>query len=136
MVDRTAVICRAGQRSKAESKRDEPVPEGAKPAPDPDAPPPPVGERSFEFECTVSDDSAVIDLNVAWEIRSEKLAPPGQSGTFKVAAQLLAAPGSTVRQELGVTEEENPRLVLLSLEFHLLPPVAAGTPLSEEEPNK
>lgn len=136
VVDRTALICRAGQKAKVDSQRDEPAPAGANPAPDPDKAPAPVGERSFEYECTVSDDAAMIDLNVAWEIRSEKLAPPGQTGTFKVATQILAAPGSTVLQELGVTEEKEPRLVLLSLEFHLLPHLTAEPSIPAEEPAK
>ena len=136
VVDRTALICRGGNQSKVDSRQDAPVHAGAKPAPNSDEAPPPVGERTFEIECFVSDDSAMIDLNVFWEIRSEKLAPPGQTGTFKVAGQILAAPGSTVLQELGVTEEKEPRLVLLALEFHLLPPVAAPEPTPTEDPAK
>ena len=126
VVDRVALICRGGQKAKAELHREEAAtPETG---PEPGDALPLLGERSLEYEATVSDDAGWIDINFAWEMRTERLAPNGEAATFKSYSQILAAPGSTVFQELGVTEEKEPRLVLLSLEFLLLPSPLTGQP--------
>ena len=126
VVDRVALICRGGQKAKAELHREDPS--TPKAGPDPGDALPLSGERSLEYEAIVSDDAGWIDINFAWEIRTERLAPSGQAATFKSYSQILAAPGSMVFQELGVTEEKEPRLVLLSLEFLLLPSPLTGQP--------
>jgi hypothetical protein len=120
VVDRTTLICRGGQRAKVENRRDKP----GKPAPaNPEAPPGlPEAEREFEIEVTVGEDGATIDLNMYWFLRTPKLAQAGETGEFKVTTQILGTHNGSVMQELGVTGEADPRLVFLTIQFHIMPP--------------
>jgi hypothetical protein len=130
VIDRTTLLCRSGQRSKVENRRDKPD----KPPPADDEPwPPPEAEREFEIEITVGDDGVAIDLNMAWTLRTPKLAPQGEAGEFKLTTQILSAHNGSVMQELGVTAEAEPRLVFLTIQFYLMPPV---TPVKAAEPPK
>jgi hypothetical protein len=131
VIDRTTLICRGGQRSKVESRRDR---DGARPKASPGADePPPEAERAFEIEVTVGEDGTTIDLNMAWELRTPALAPPGQAGLFKTWGQILSTHNASVMQELGVTAEAEPRLVFLTIQFHIMPPV---TPVSAAPQDK
>jgi hypothetical protein len=131
VIDRTTLICRGGQRSKVESHRDKQV----KPPPDPKTgeTPPSEAERSFEIEVTVGEDGTTIDLNMAWEMRTPKLAPEGQAGEFKIWTQILSTHNASVMQELGVTAEAEPRLVFLTLQFHIMPSVTPVTDTPESK---
>ena len=121
IVDRTTLICRGGQRAKVENRRDKLV----KPPLDPKAEelPPAEAEREFEVEVTVGEDGMTIDLNMAWGLRTPALAPQGQAAEFKLATQVLSTHHGSVMQELGVTAEAEPRLVFLTVQLYIMPPV-------------
>ena len=128
IIDRATLICRSGHRSKMENRRDK---TGKPPAPAKDEePPPPEAEREFEIEVTVGEDGTTVDLNMAWNLRTPKLAPAGEAGEFKVTTQILSTHNGSVMQELGVTAEAEPRLVFLTIQFHIMPPV---TPVKSAE---
>lgn len=128
MIDRATLLCRGGQRAKMENKReklDQPPP---KPG---EEPPPPAANREYEIEVTVGEDGTTIDLNMAWTLRTPKLAPAGETGEFSVTTQILSTHRGSVMQELGVTAEAEPRLVFLTMEFYIMPP--AGPVKAEEK---
>lgn len=129
VVDQSSLLCRAGQRAMTQSKNDQ-VTILASDA-ETEAEIPAEVERNFECECTVSDNMEVLDVNVAWEIRTPKLAAVGRAGLFKIANQIVFQNGETWRQELGVTDEREPRLVILSLQAEL--PKAPPSPEEETE---
>ena len=131
MIDRATLICRGGQRSKMETNRDKLV----KPPVDlnKEDPPPLEATREFEIEVTVGEDNTTIDLNMAWDLRTPKLAAAGETGEFKVTTQILSTHNGSAMQELGVTGEAEPRLVFLTVQFHIMPPV---TPVKSAEQPK
>ena len=118
VIDRSSLICRGGQRAKLEDDRDV-----TNRSPDSDAPP--VAEKSFEIEVTVGEDGSTIDLNMAWDLRTPRLAPTGQAAKFNLTTQILTTNGGSTMQELGTTSEKVPRLVFLVLDYTILPPVVA-----------
>jgi len=127
VIDRASLLCRGGQRAKLESRRDQ----LDKPPPNPDEEPLPLAAaREYEIEVTVGEDGTTIDLNMAWELRTPKLAPPGETAEFKVTTQILSTHRGSVMQELGVTAEAEPRLVFLTMELSIMPPV---TPVKEKQ---
>lgn len=146
VVDRVTLVCRSGQRAwsrirppeKEENDADadlEPAASGEKEADDGKAEKRPGQEgggpevkytgtdRRLEIECTISEDSLLLDINMAWEINSPLLAPAGERGFFSVANQVLMRRGRLLTQELGITSEPEPRLVLLALEAAVLKPL-------------
>ena len=96
-------------------------------------PPPLEATRDFEIEITVGEDNTTIDLNVAWDLRTPKLAPAGETCQFKVTTQILSTHNGSVMQELGVTGEAEPRLVFLTFQFYIMPAV---TPVKSAEQPK
>lgn len=122
VVDRSSLICRDGQRSQTKTTQDSssrlPAGQGAE-----SETLPPLS-RDFEMECTLGN-TEMIDLNMAWEIRTPLLAPAGQAAEFKVSTQIMARTGGNVTMELGTTTEKEPRLVFLVLQTLLLPDARA-----------
>lgn len=130
VVDQASLLCQAGQRAMTQTKREPAT--GPANTEEEETDLPAAVARNFECECTVSENMEVLDVNLAWEIRTPKLAPAGNAGLFKIANQILFKNGETWRQELGVTDESEPRLVILSLQAELPKP----PPSPEEETEK
>jgi hypothetical protein len=134
VVDRATLLCRGGQRAKMENRRAKSDPSDKSEPSDSSAEPlPPLAGRVFEIEVTVGEDGSTIDLNIAWELRSQKLAPAGETGEFTLTTQVLSTHQGSVMQELGVTGEAEPRLVFLTLQFYILPP---PVPVKAPKPGK
>lgn len=146
MVDRASLICRGGQRAKTEHTPPEVTEEADEEEENPREkengnqsttpgksarPASAQTERSFEIECTVNDDRLLLDINMAWEISSPQLAPAGDRGFFKLTNQVLLRPQRVVTQELGITSEPEPRLVILALQAEVLPPAAQQAAAAE-----
>ena len=122
VVDRCAIICRGGQRARSE-QRDEarPAPVRGKKKPEPVD-----GQRDFEIEATVGDDGMTIDLNVAYSLTTRALASPDQRAVISLATQVIGMSGGSVMQELGISNEAVPRLILLTLHYQIKPPAGPG----------